>query len=437
MRSHRSLVLRVAALALSAALVGSVTGVALAHGPGHHHSNHSQPRAGALYVAPSGKSGAADRNCASAAYSTVQSALDVAPSGGTVVVCRGTYTGDVVISKPVTLTGNQGAVIHGSSTSTATCEQLGSHGSSTAPCLAAITIKSGNVKVQGFTVTGATAEGILATGSLTGSISHVVIESNRVVGNDQGSLAPPSTTTPYLACSAEGQVPGDCGEGIHLMGVAYSVVSHNFVSGNSGGVLLSDEFGPTHGNLVSHNTITKNLYDCGVTVPGHNPNAVSTTGALQPTMGGVFKNVISHNRITGNGTKVAGAGVLFANASAGTGSYDNLVEFNYISGNGHSGVTMHAHTVGPGQFEDLSGNKVVHNTIGRNNLDGDPLDGSQSDPSTTGVLVFSGTVPVTETISHNRFRNDHYGIWLGVAGHATATIRHDVFQHVAVDVSTN
>ena len=30
----------------------------------------------------------------------------------------------------------------------------------------------------------------------------------------------------------------------------------------------------------------------------------------------------------------------------------------YIAGNGLSGVTMHAHTLGPGQFEDLSGHKI-------------------------------------------------------------------------------
>ena len=63
-----------------------------------------------------------------------------------------------------------------------------------------------------------------------------------------------------------------------------------------------------------------------------------------------------------------------ANATAGTGSYDNLVEDNYIAGNDLSGVTMHAHTVGPGQFEDLNGNKIVDNVIGQNNLGGDGLD---------------------------------------------------------------
>src|SRR6202008_4317318 len=103
---------------------------------------------------------------------------------------------------------------------------------------------------------------------------------------------------------------------------------------------------------------------------------------------GVYDNTISHNTITDNGLKGEGAGVLFANAAAGTASYDNLVEFNTITGNELAGVTMHAHTVGPGQFEDLSGNQIVNNTIGTNNTGGDPLDGSATGKATPGVLEF-------------------------------------------------
>ena len=47
----------------------------------------------------------------------------------------------------------------------------------------------------------------------------------------------------------------------------------------------------------------------------------------------------------------------------------------------------HAHTLAPGQFEDLNGNRIVHNTIAKNNLNGDSLDSpaSPADPATTGV----------------------------------------------------
>jgi nitrous oxidase accessory protein NosD len=437
MRSHPRFVRALVLFVLTALSAGIAASVALAHGAKHQKSNHSQSHKRARYVSPSGRTGAADRNCRSAGFSSVQSAVDAATAGSTVVVCRGTYTEDVIISTPLTLAGQHGAVIHGSSTASGNCKQLGPSGPGSAPCLAAITIKSSHVKVQGLKVTGAIGEGILATGSMPGgSISHVVIQSNRVVGNNVGGI-PPSTTSPYPQCVEVGQVPGDCGEGIHLMGVAGSRVSHNFVSGNSGGVLLTDEFGPTHGNVIDHNTITKNLFDCGVTAPGHNPTALDSNGNPQPSRAGVFNNVIEHNKITDNGTSGEGAGVLFANATAGTASYDNLVQFNSISGNELSGVTMHAHTLAPGTFEDLSGNRIVHNTIGRNNTGGDPLDGTASDPSTTGVLVFSGTVPVSVTIAHNVIRDNQYGIWLGTSGHVTATMSHNVFHNVTTPVFTS
>ncbi len=418
-------------------LTGAASSVAFARGGGHHNANRGHRPGKTLYVSPTGKPGAADRNCGSAAHSTVQSAVDAASPGSTVVVCRGTYTEDVIVSKRLTLVGRHGAVIHGSSTANGNCDQVGPSGPGSAPCLAGITIKSGHVAVEGLTVTGAIGEGILATGSLSGhDISHVVVQDNRVVGNNIGGI-PPTTSSPYPQCVEVNQVPGDCGEGIHLMGVSGSLVSHNVVSGNQGGVLLTDEFGPTHGNVIEHNVITKNAFDCGVTAPGHNPNALDSSGKRRPSVAGVYDNVIRNNRITDNGLKGEGAGVLFANATAGTASYGNLVEFNYIAGNELSGVTMHAHTLMSGQFEDLSGNRILYNTIGENNTGGDPLDGTTKDLSTTGILVFSGTVPVKVTIAHNRIRNDHYGIWLGVGGHVTAVLHGNVFQHVTTPVFTS
>jgi hypothetical protein len=433
MRLHRRISRTIVLLVSTALLAGAVSS-ASARDRGHHHSKKGHPHSGTLYVSPSGKAGAADRNCATAGYSKIQSAVDAASRGATVVVCRGSYTEDVIISDPLALVGRRGAVVHGSPTANGNCEQLGPTGPGTAPCLAAITIKSGHVTVQGLTVAGAIGEGILATGSLSGhSISHVVINGNRVVGNDTGGI-PPTKSSPYPQCVEFNEIPGDCGEGIHLMGVSDSKVSHNFISGNFGGVLLTDEFGPTHNNVIEHNVVTKNEFDCGVTAPGHNPLALDASGNRQPSKAGVYKNVIRLNKITNNGLKGEGAGVLFANATAGTASYDNLVEDNYIAGNELSGVTMHAHPVGAGQFEDLSGNRIVHNTIGKNNVGGDP---DASDSSTTGILVYSGTVPVKVTIAHNQIRNNQYGIWLGVGGHVTASMRHNVFHGVTTPVFTS
>ncbi|MBV8930743.1 MAG: right-handed parallel beta-helix repeat-containing protein [Mycobacteriaceae bacterium] len=208
-------------------------------------------------------------------------------------------------------------------------------------------------------------------------------------------------------------------------------------------MLLTDEFGPTHDNVVEHNVITKNPFDCGVTVPGHNPFALDSSGHPQPSVAGDYDNVIRSNIITDNGLQGEGAGVLFANATAGTASYDNLIEGNYIAGNELSGVTMHAHTIAPGQFEDLSGNQIVRNVIGQNNVGspeagpGDPLDGNPTDPFTTGILVFSATVPVDVEIAHNVIFDNHYGIWLGVGSNVTATLDGNRFYDVTTPVFTS
>jgi len=99
---------------------------------------------------------------------------------------------------------------------------------------------------------------------------------------------------------------------------------------------------------------------------------------------------------------------------------------------------MHAHTIAKGQFEDLSGNVIVGNTIGKNNLDGDTLDAPASpvDLKTTGVLVFSGGAPVTVKIAGNRISDNKIGIWLSKPVTASG-LRTNTFTNVHTPVSPN
>ncbi len=383
-----------------------------------------------LYVSPYAWPSAADRSCGSARFQTIQSAVKAAPSGGTVVVCQGTYHEQVVITKPLSLQGKWATIDQKGVTPTlkVTIPGIGKE-----TIFAAVVMLSSDIRFSGFTVTNALGEGIVAAG-LGGDISDISISHNAVVHNDLGGGVPPKST--YFECTPMGQIPNDCGEGVHFVGVAYSHITRNYIADNSGGVLLSDDTGPTHNNLVANNVVTGNSTDCGITVPGHNPNAVSAKGKLQPSVAGVYANVIRGNVVTNNGVAGEGAGVLFANASAGTASYDNLVQGNYIAGNGLSGVTMHAHTIKPGQFEDLSGNKVIGNTIGKNNLDGDTLDApaSPTDKKTTGVLVFSGGARVSVTIAFNHISDNHFGIWLSKAVTASG-LGTNTFTNVTTPIS--
>jgi Protein of unknown function (DUF1565) len=386
-----------------------------------------------LYVSPKAQWKAKDQSCRNAAFRTISAAVKAAPAWGTVVVCPGTYHEQVVLAKPLNLRG-QRAVINEAGVKPGFTVTLPGLGKQT--IYAAVVIVSSRDTISGFTVTNAQGEGILAAG-LGKTITGLDITGNSVVHNDLGGGVPPKSK--YFECAAEGTTPGDCGEGVHFAGgVANSTIHGNYIANNSGGILLSDDVGPTHNNLIEGNTVTGNTTDCGITVPGHNPNALNKKGVPQPAVAGVYKNVIKGNVVTNNGVKGEGAGVLFANAQAGTASYDNLVQGNYIAGNGLAGVTMHAHTLKKGQFEYLSGNVITGNAIGKNNLDGDTLDGppGPSDLVTTGVLVFSGGTRVTVVISRNFISNNMIGIWLSKPVKASG-LATNVFSNVNIPVSGN
>ncbi len=412
------------ALLTPAFVIGAMAGQAGAatSGGGHHD---------ALYVAPHAHSGAGDWSCRSAAYKTIQSAVKAAPAGGTVVVCPGTYHEQVAITKPLWLKGIRATVDESGVTPgfTVNVPHIGK-----LTIFAGVVATSSHVGISGFTVRNSLGEGILAAG-VYGTIHDVSIRGNTVVHNDLGGGAPPRSS--YFECAAQGPVPGDCGEGVHFLSVAWSTISGNYVSGNSGGVLLTDETGPTHDNVVSNNVVTRNEFDCGVTVPGHNPAAMNSKGVLQPSVAGVYDNVIRSNVITDNGQKGEGAGVLFANGAPGSASYDNLVTGNYIAGNELSGVTLHAHALPPGAHEFLSGNVVAGNAIGRNNTGGDQPDAPAppKDSQTTGVLVFSAGTHVSVTIAHNHIFDNHFGIWLSKPVTAYG-LGSNSFSHVTVPVSS-
>jgi len=406
---RRALLVAGATGLLSAMLVPPALAGAHHRGDRARHDDESSPTT--LFVSPTGGPSNSGASCTQARYSKIQSAVSAAAAGSTVVVCHGKYTEDVTVAQALTLKGDH-AVID------ATGKDNG------------ILITASNVTVAGFTIKGATGEGILAVGaanpalvpagapagSITGiPISEVTITHNVVIGNDLGT-----STSSYGECQASGNVPGDCGEGIHLMSVADSTVSRNYVTNDSGGILLTDEFGPTHGNVIEHNLVSNNAADCGITLPSHNGLAVNpTTLAPNPALGGVYDNTVRDNTVVSNGLKGFGAGVLIAAPFPGSASYDNVIQGNVLENNGLAGVTMHSHA--PGAY--IGGNQVLDNLIGVNNLLGDaplsPATGPgaaplafQADNQTTGILVWSIATATPITISDNTILGDSIGIWM-------------------------
>lgn len=360
-----------------------------------------------VYVSTHGSRNAADRNCGSARYKSINAAIGAVTKGGTVVVCGGTYREDVSVAKALTIQGRSGATIDATHLTNG------------------VAIRASNTVLSGFTVKNAIGEGVLVSGA-----NGVTIQNNVVTHNDLGGLPRNPVPNTYRACQAAHGVPGDCGEGIHLMGSSNSTVRNNISADNSGGILLSDETGPTAHNRISGNVVANNVYDCGITVVGHNP-AGAPGGMLAPKAAGVYDNVVSGNNISGNGIKGEGAGVVLATGLPGGAVYNNTVENNSISGNGLSGVTVHSHV--RGQY--LNGNVIRRNQIGTNNLSGDRDFAPAVDLQTTGVLVAT-VAPLSINITDNVIAKDHFGIW--TTGPVTARNVHaNVFVKVTVPVSSN
>jgi parallel beta-helix repeat protein len=314
-------------------------------------------------------------------YSTIGAAVGAANAGDTVNVASGTYAEGVVIGKSIALLGagarstvidatghNNGVYIDG----------LDNSG------LAAVI-------VSGFTVENAKFEGVLLTNA-----SNVTIRDNLVTGNNKAivtsSSGPP--TCPGIP-SFETEEGMDCGEGLHLSGVDHSIVDGNNVTGNAGGILVTDDTGPTFQNLISGNAVVKNPLDCGITIASH----PAFNG--QPAAFGVYQNTIRGNDSEENGLAAAGGGGvgLFA-PGPGNAVYSNVVVGNRLVGNGLPGVLMHNHFSTSAAPANLSGNLIVGNFIAKNHAD--TLDAATTGP--TGINVFgfgaiTGTVIAQNVIS--------------------------------------
>ncbi|MGZ4617650.1 MAG: right-handed parallel beta-helix repeat-containing protein [Frankiaceae bacterium] len=366
-----------------------------------------------LYVAPKGSDSNACTRTAPCA--TIQHAVNVAHAGATVQVAPGTYKETVSITTRIRLIASgRGVVID------ATGHVNGIALGVDLSVPKTVGNASGSL-VAGFTIKNATQEGIVAVGS------HLALVNNVVTHNDLGATMKPP---PPGECAGEGEIPGDCGEGVHLAGVTYSLLASNSVTGNQGGMLISDEFGPTAHNLIAHNNVSRNVPDCGVTLAAHNGQAVSN-GVRQPGRGGVYRNAIIGNVVNANGA----AGVGFFAGGPGTGSYENLAALNSISGNGIPGVAIHTHTPN----SDTNGNRIVGNFLSRNGLGegGKPPQGDPETPvtKTTNIDVVAdpGATPITGTlIAVNKITNVQVGIWLVTRGHTD--IHGNRFVNVAIPV---
>lgn len=334
-----------------------------------------------LCVNPGGTSGCS---------STIEAAVAAASAGDTIRVARGVYKEDIVILKSLSLIGDghDKAVID--ATGKANGIFINGTGSSPAAGVADVTI-------SGFTIENANFEGILAA-----SATGVTIVDNRITNNN---LSLSANTCPDMP-GFETNEAADCGEGIHLMGTDHSLVAKNIVERNSGGILISDETGPNHDNLITGNVVQWNGYACGITMASHAAAALA-----RPTSGmsfGVFHNTVSHNESGFNGLlNGGGAGAGVYAPGPGARAYGNVIIENTLVGNGLPGVAMHNHASVPGAppitFRD---NSIIGNHIRANGADTE--DAATAGP--TGINIYSVVAITGIVIADNIIEDESIAI---------------------------
>ena len=326
------------------------------------------------YVSPAG---ADNGGCTTTPCKTIGYAVGQANAGDTISVAAGTYAESVLVTKQLTLAG-----------SGATIDATGhDHG------IEILNAASAGTVVRGFTVRNAGLEAIFAD-----QTSNLTISNNSLLDNDLLFFVANSPCVGSL---------DDCGEALHLQTVTGSTITGNLVQGNVGGILLTDEEGPTAGNNISDNQVLDNAQDCGITLASH---FFSLAGPAAPGAGGVYQNQVLNNTANANGA----AGIGIFGGPPGAAAWGNVVSGNTAMNNGLPGVAIHSHFA----LQNVEGNVVVNNTLSGNGGDDDA-----ETPGGAGVVVFADTthnpipfLPPASPIAHttiaaNRISHEDIGIY--------------------------
>ena len=324
----------------------------------------SSPKAAAssLCVNPHGSNGC---------YKTISLAVSHAVPFDVINVWPGTYKEDVIIGKPLSLIGSGAGSAFIDATGLA--NGIFVDGFDNAGLA--------HVTIAGFTVKNAQWEGVLVV-----SASDVTIHSNKIANNTKATA---EFTGDPNGCpgqpSFELDETGDCGGGLHLIGVSDSIISGNNITENDDGILVSDETAPSHDILIKDNSVNNNPGECGIVLASHPPFG----HAIGSKHNGDYHITVDGNDVENNGVQVGGAGVGIFSDGIGQGrSSQHVITHNKLIGNGIGGVALHSH-VGPSfglPADDMNGNQIIGNYIAKNLADVDDT----ATGGTVGININSG-----------------------------------------------
>lgn len=288
-------------------------------------------------------------------YKTITLAVSNAVPYDVINVWPGTYKEDVVIGIPLSLIGSGAG--HTVIDATGLANGIFVDGFDNAGL--------NHVTIAGFSVQGAQWEGVLVV-----SASDVTIRNNTIANNTKATAV---FTGDPTGCSGQPSFEldetGDCGGGLHLIGVEDSIVSENTITQNDDGILVTDESAASHDILITENSVNDNPGECGIVLASHPP-----VGAVGSQHHGVYHVTVDGNDVENNGVQVGGAGVGIFSDGIGQGrSSQHVITNNKLIGNGIGGVALHTH-VGPAfglPADDMNGNVIVGNYIAKNLADVD------------------------------------------------------------------
>lgn len=328
-----------------------------------------------------------DQHGKAGCLSTISGAVAAAAPGDTVQVNPGFYHEDVVITQSVSLVGS------GRYHTTIDATGLSNGIFISGPANNSLT----QVVIKGFTIQNANFEGILAKNAADVTIFHTIVR-----GNDQ-NLDPVNSLCPGQPAfeTSEG---GDCGQGIHLIGVTHSIVAFNDVEQNAGGILVSDETATSHDDVITRNFVFNNTYKGGITLASH--PVYGSTGNTKLAFG-VYDNVVSNNDSVHNGFGGAGGGVGIGLYAPGAGNrvFSNSVTGNRLVGNSNAGLAIYNNAnFGPSAAApnpDLNNNSIIGNYIA-----GNGADPAASVTTPTGISVFGLTPVVDLVVADNMIENE-------------------------------
>ncbi|UCE44423.1 MAG: right-handed parallel beta-helix repeat-containing protein [Candidatus Bathyarchaeota archaeon] len=246
-------------------------------------------------------------------YHTIQGAVDAAEEGDTIFVYNGTYYETVFVEKTLSLIGEHksGTIIDGDRTGTVV------HASNTSVVIAAFTIRNSN----DYPYTGI---------SLKDSRNSNVTEN--IIFN--------------------------CTEGIRIYNSTDTIIEHNTITANYGGIHLA---GNSRINTITHNVINSNSW--GIYLDNSSDNLLTENILTNNSWTGIdlFQSKCENNILSGNIIASNGNGIRSYNRASGNSMQDNVIMYNNDTEGGKgNGISLSGHS----RSHIITGNTLTENRYG-------------------------------------------------------------------------